>query len=107
MEGGCKTEEGGKHVNLNQLPFQEQVGKVDIIAGNINLNFKNQISSVVRTSFFQLRIVSKVKSFLSFGDFQKGTLISSRLDYCSALYTGISQASHSFLTTLAPSRYRI
>lgn len=46
-----------------------------------------QISSVVKTSFYQLRIISKLKSVLSYNDLEKviHAFITSRLDYCSYL----------------------
>lgn len=59
------------------------------------LKFDKQISSVVRTSFFQLRLLAKVKPFLNRQDLEKAihAFISSRLDYCNALYVGLSQSS--------------
>ncbi len=50
---------------------------------------------VIKSSFFQLRQLSKLKSFLSFKDFEIiiHICISSRLDYCNGLYVGIDQAS--------------
>jgi len=50
---------------------------------------------VVRTSFFQLRLLAKVKPFLNRQDLEKAihAFISSRLDYCNALYVGLSQSS--------------
>ena len=52
-----------------------------------------QINSVLKSAFFQLRILSKVKAFLSFADFEKviHAFISTRLDYCNELYFGVSQ----------------
>lgn len=60
-----------------------------------DLKFDKQINSVVRTSFFQLRLLAKVKMFLSHRNLEMAihALISSRLDYCNALYVGVSQAS--------------
>ena len=64
-----------------------------------HLRFDRQISNVVRSSFFQLRLLAKVKLFLSRQDLEKAihALISSRLDYCNALYVGASQSSLSRL----------
>ncbi len=52
-------------------------------------------STVVKTIFFHLSVLAKVKPFLSFKDFERVILafISSRLDYCNSLYMGINQAS--------------
>ena len=51
-----------------------------------------QINAVLKSSFFQLRILSKAKPFLSFVDFEKviHAFITTRLDYCNALYLGVS-----------------
>lgn len=58
-----------------------------------SLKFDEQIDSVVRASFFQLRLLSKVKPFLSRADLEKAihAFISSRIDYCNALYVGVHQ----------------
>ncbi len=58
-----------------------------------------QINTVVKSNFFQLRLLSKIKSFLSFGDFERviHAIISTQPDYCNALYVGVSQASLSRL----------
>ncbi len=59
-----------------------------------DFRFNKQIDTVVKTSFFQLRLLAKVKQFLNRPDLEKAihAFISSRLDYCNALYVGISQA---------------
>ncbi len=52
-----------------------------------------------KLAFFQLRLISKAKPFLSFKDFEKviHNFILSRLDYCNSLYFGISQTALSHL----------
>ncbi len=64
-----------------------------------HLKFDRQINSVVKSSFFQLRLLSKAKSFLSFKNLEKviHAFITSKLDYCNSLYTGISQTALSRL----------
>ncbi|GAA6090791.1 uncharacterized protein LOC116685831 [Tachysurus ichikawai] len=59
-----------------------------------SMHFDKQISAVVKVSFYQLRILSKVKSILSRADLEKAihAFISSRIDYCNALYTGLNQS---------------
>lgn len=58
-----------------------------------DLKFDRQINSVVKTCFYQLRLLEKVKPFVSFKDLEKliHVFISSRLDYCNSLYLGINQ----------------
>ena len=57
--------------------------------------FDHQISSVVKTSFFQLRLLGKVKPYLPPNDFERviHMFITSRLDYCNSLYVGLDQSS--------------
>ncbi len=64
-----------------------------------DLKFDKQINSVVRASFFQLKRLRKLKPFLTFKDLEIiiHAFISSRLDYCNALYAEISQSSLSRL----------
>ena len=58
-----------------------------------------QINAIVKSSFFHLRSIAKIKPFLSAHDLEIviHALISSRLDYCNSLYSGISQSSLSRL----------
>ena len=60
-----------------------------------DFKFNKQISSVVKTSFFQLRTIAKVKSFLPPKQLEMviHAFISSRIDYCNALYFGIDQVA--------------
>ncbi|XP_028272710.1 uncharacterized protein LOC114443003, partial [Parambassis ranga] len=60
-----------------------------------NLKLDAQISAAVKASFFQLRQLAKAKPFLSRHHFEIliHAFITNRLDYCNALYYGLSQAS--------------
>ncbi|XP_054646923.1 uncharacterized protein si:dkey-56d12.4 isoform X2 [Dunckerocampus dactyliophorus] len=73
-------------------PFAPAVKNLGVFFDN-SLKFDKQINSVVRASFFHLRLLAKVKPFLSSTDLEKEihAFISSRLDYCNALYTGLNQ----------------
>ena len=64
-----------------------------------NLKFEKQISAVIKSCFFQLRQLSKVKPFLTQSNLQIVThaFVTSRLDYCNSLYFGLSQSSLSCL----------
>ncbi len=57
------------------------------------LKFDKQIISLVRAIFFQFRGLRKLKSLLSFSDLETviHACISTRLDYCNALYAGVNQ----------------
>ena len=56
-------------------------------------SFDTQVTKVVQSCFAQLRQLTKIRSFLSSADLEKviHAFISSRLDYCNALYSGISR----------------
>ena len=57
-----------------------------------NLKSDAQVSSVIKSSFFQLRQLSKAKTFLSLHHFEIliHVFITTHLDYCNALYSGQS-----------------
>ncbi len=63
------------------------------------LQFDKHVNAVVKSSFFHLRSVAKVKHFLSSKDLEIvfHALISSRLDYCNYLYIGLPQSTRSRL----------
>ncbi len=58
------------------------------------LTFDKQINAVVRSCFYQLKNIAKMKSFLTLRDMESviHAFISSRLDYCNGLYLGVSQS---------------
>ncbi len=59
------------------------------------LKFDKQINSVVKSCFYHLRHLAKVKPFLSLKNFEIviHAFITSRLDYCNSLYYGANQSS--------------
>lgn len=63
------------------------------------LKFDEQINSVVRSSFYHLRSIAKLKAFLTVKDLETviHAFISSRLDYCNSLYLGVAKSSLSRL----------
>lgn len=58
-----------------------------------------QINAVIKTSFFHFKLLAKVKPLLCFRDFERPihAFISSRLDFCNSLYSGVSLSSVSRL----------
>ncbi|KAI2651743.1 tRNA 5-methylaminomethyl-2-thiouridine biosynthesis bifunctional protein MnmC [Labeo rohita] len=60
---------------------------------DLELSFNAQMTEVLQSCFVQLRQLMEIKSFLPFADLEKVThaFISSKLDYCNALYSGISR----------------
>ena len=60
-----------------------------------DLKFDSQIKSVVKSSFFQLRQLAKIKPILQKRHFETviHAFVTTRLDYCNALYAGVSGSS--------------
>ncbi len=76
-------------------PFRtHKVQHLDIICDSA-LKLAKQINAVVKMSFFQLRLISKIKPFLSRKVLEKfiHVFIFSRLDYCNSLYYGVHDKS--------------
>ncbi|KAF7649803.1 hypothetical protein LDENG_00135890, partial [Lucifuga dentata] len=62
---------------------------------DVDLCFEAHVKNVVQSCFFQLKKISKIRSFLSPTDLHRviHAFIFSQLDYCNALYAVISQSS--------------
>ncbi|XP_042352033.1 uncharacterized protein LOC121950173, partial [Plectropomus leopardus] len=60
-----------------------------------DLKFDSQIKAVVKSSFFQLRQLAKIKPFVHRQHFETviHAFVTNRLDYCNALYLGVSGSS--------------
>ncbi len=71
------------HLELYVQPFTRNSGVIFDSA----FKFEKQISSVVKASFFQLRLLAKVKPYLPHKEFESviHAFITSRLDYCNSL----------------------
>ena len=83
------------NIDLGPLaPYNKHVVSNLGVKLDSELKLDKQIGSVVQKSFFQLRQISKVKSILPRPDLEKliHAFITTRLDYCNALYVGIGQA---------------
>ena len=90
----------GPALNLGALASYTRSSVKNLgVTFDCSMKFDKQISNVVRMSFFQLCLLAKVKPFLNRHDLEKAihALISSRLDYCNALYIGLNQTSISRL----------
>ena len=63
---------------------------MDVIL-DTELNFKPHIGKVTQTDFFHLQNIAKVQCFLTQQDAEKliHAFITSRLEYCNALFTGL------------------
>ncbi len=71
------------------------------IAFDPKLSFDKQISAVVKSSFFLLRSIARIKKMLSMKDLQTViyVFITSRLDYCHSLYLQLVQNAAARLLT--------
>ncbi len=60
-----------------------------------DFKFDSQIRAVVKSSFFQLRQLAKIKPYLTRQNFETviHAFVTTRLDYCNALYVGVSGSS--------------
>ncbi len=82
-------------INLDSLtPYVTSHARNVGVIFDSELCLEKQISSVVKNSYYQLRIISRLKSTLSFQDLEKviHAFITSRLDYCNSLYLGLPKS---------------
>ena len=77
---------------LTSLPVQpsEHVKNLGVHL-DADLSFHRHIFTISKTAFYHLRSIAKVRCFLSQSDSEKlvHAFISSRLDYCNALFAGL------------------
>ena len=59
------------------------------------MSFSDQINSVFKSCHFHIRDISRIRHLLSLSvaTALANSLVSSKLDYCNSLYSGISQAN--------------
>ncbi len=93
---GPSENSGSRRIDLDYLaPFTSSCIKNLGVFWDQGLKFDKQINAVISSCFFQLRLLSKMKSFLSLKTLEIAihALITTRLDYCNSLYLGISKSS--------------
>ena len=78
------------HLESRGLHVSSQAKNLGVIFDG-NLNFEAHIRNVTKTAFYHLKNIAKVKPFLSQDDAGRLThaFITSRVDYCNALLTGV------------------
>lgn len=87
---------GAPQVDLGCLaPFLKHTTTNLGVKIDSDLKLDNQIRSVVKSSFFQLRQLAKIKPILSRQHFEIviHAFVTTRLDYCNSLYVGVSASS--------------
>ncbi len=93
---GPSENAGSRSIDLDYLaPFTSSCIKNLGVFWDQSLKFDKQINAVISSCFFQLRLLSKMKSFLSVKTLEIAihALITTRLDYRNSLYLGISKSS--------------
>ena len=100
-------------------PFAAELGNLSSnikeVARNLgvlfdsSLSFIPQITRTVQTCYFQLRNIARVKSFLSATDLETviHAFISSRLDFCNSIYSGLCNKAISRLQLVQNSAARL
>ena len=81
--------------NLDNLePFVKSHARNLGVILDSELCLDKQICAAVKNCFYQLRVIAKIKPFLSPKDLEKiiHAFITSRLDYCNSLYIGLPQS---------------
>jgi len=58
-----------------------------------NLNFNSHIKSITSAAFYHLKNITRIKGIVSKPDLERliHAFVSSRLDYCNSLLTGLSK----------------
>lgn len=96
--------------NMGQLTpwIKPEVTSLGVIIDS-DLSFKSHINKVTKTSFFHLRNIAKVRPFINQKDAEKliHAFISSRLDYCNALLTGLPKKTTERLQLIQNSAARL
>ena len=74
-----------------------------------DLTFSSHIKAVTKAAFYQLRNINRIKGFLSQKDQEKliHAFISSRLDYCNGLLTGLPKNSIKHLQLIQNTAARV
>ena len=99
-------------LSLGPFPFLDCVKPVAKNLGvwfDSNLSFERHITKLIQSCFYHLRNISKISSILTFKDTETivHAFISSRLDYCNSLFSGLNQKSIKRLQAVQNSAARL
>ena len=74
-----------------------------------DLSFEYHIKQITRTALFHLRNIAKIRKFLSKDDAEKliHAFVTSRLDYCNVLFSGLPTTYLNFLQRVQNSADRL
>lgn len=81
-------------LKLVQLETTDQARNLGVIMDS-DLNLQGHIKAITKSAFYHLRNISRIKGLMTQGDLEKliHAFISSRLDYCNSIMTGLPKKS--------------
>uniref|UniRef100_A0A3B1J4V1 Reverse transcriptase domain-containing protein n=1 Tax=Astyanax mexicanus TaxID=7994 RepID=A0A3B1J4V1_ASTMX len=89
---GCKEKRisVSEHLHTQGLNTKDQVRNLGVIIDS-DLSFASHIKSITNTAFYHLKNIARVRCLVSQQDLEKlmHAFISSRVDYCNGLLTGL------------------
>ncbi|KAF7235119.1 Extracellular calcium-sensing receptor [Varanus komodoensis] len=92
LVGGSGFGEGGFDLVLNgaTLPLRDTVHSLGVLL-DPELSLEAQVTAVARSTFLQLRLINQLRPYLEYDCLETVThaLVTSRLDFCNALYVGL------------------
>ncbi|KAF7252094.1 RutC family protein in vnfA 5'region [Varanus komodoensis] len=92
LVGGSGFREGELNLVLNgvALPLRDEVHSLGVLL-DPELSLEAQMTAVARSAFFQLRLIHQLRPYLENDCLVTvtHTLVTSRLDFCNALYVGL------------------
>ena len=82
------------HLESLSLQTKNKVRNLGVILDS-DLNFNSHINSIIKSAYYHLKNIAKIRGFMSKQDLEKliHAFISSRLDYCNGLLTGLSKGA--------------
>ncbi|KAF7243143.1 Cullin-3 [Varanus komodoensis] len=92
LVGGSGFGEGGLNLVLNgvALPPRDKVRSLGVLL-DLELSLEAQVTTVARSAFLQLWLIHQLRPYLEYNCLATVThaLVTSRLDFCNALYVGL------------------
>ena len=82
------------HLNSLSLTSTDKARNLGVTIDS-DLNFNNHLKLITKSAYYHLKNIARINGFLSKGDLEKlvHAFISSRLDYCNGVFTGLSKKS--------------
>ena len=107
---GAEKERIGVTAHLESLSLKPkcQVKNLGVIIDS-DLNFDSHIKSIRKSAFYHLKNIARIRDFMSKHDLEKliHAFISSRLDYCNSLFSGLPKKALKQLQLIQNSAARV